>query len=150
MENASKALIIAGSVILAIMIVALGVKIFNSAQNAADTSNLESTEIAMINQNFEKFIKDDQLGSQVKSLISHAISNASTNGEDPIRLPQIKYGSYDTGTGKNAASSSANLQEYINVLGNIRGAILSNKYYDVKCTYGTSGLITKITIEESS
>lgn len=146
MENASKALIISGSVVLAIMIIALGVRIFNNAQSVVDTTDLDSTEIAMVNQKFEKFVKDNQLGSQVKSLISYAISNASTNGDDGSRLPRIKYNSYDTGSGSDAAKGSTNLQAYINKLGEIRGSIIANKYYDVKCTYGASGLITVITI----
>ena len=50
MENTSKALIIAGSVLLAIMLIAMGTNIFFKAKDAADDNGLDSTEIAMFNQ----------------------------------------------------------------------------------------------------
>ena len=45
MENASKALIIAASILIAILIISLGVRIFNGAQSAANGTQLDETEI---------------------------------------------------------------------------------------------------------
>lgn len=142
MENASKALIIAASVLLAIMIVALGVTIFNKAQSSADTTTLDQTEINMFNQKFERYA-NNQLGSQVKSLISFAISNASTNKDDPVKLPTVTYGG-TIATGNSIASN--NIQEYISPLGTIRTQITSTHNYRINLTYGSSGLIDTITI----
>lgn len=97
MENASKALIIAGSVLLSILIIAMGVLIFNKAKSSADTTSLDQTEINMFNSKFERY-DGTQLGSQVKSLMSFAISNASTNGEDPIKLPSFYLNLTSTGS----------------------------------------------------
>lgn len=143
MENASKALIIAASVLLAIMIVALGVTIFNKAQSSADTTTLDTTEINMFNSKFERYA-NNQLGSQVKSLISFAISNASTNKDDPIKLPTVTYGS-TTATGNTTASEK--IQDYITTLGTIRNNINSTHNYTIKLDYGDSGLIKTITIK---
>lgn len=144
MENASKALIIAASVLLAIMIVALGVTIFNKAQSSADTTTLDQTEINMFNSKFERYA-NNQLGSQVKSLISFAISNASTNKDDPVKLPTVTYGG-TIATGNSTASED--IQNYINTLGIIRSNIISTKSYTINLAYGSSGLIDQITISE--
>ena len=142
MENASKALIIAGSVLLSIMIVAFGVHIFNKAKSSTDVSGLDSAEITMFNQKWEKY-DGAQLGSQVKSMISYAISNASVNKDNGYKLPTIT-GAGTTATGGSTASS--NISTYITSLNTIRNAIISTTTYTVTLTYGTDGIITQITI----
>lgn len=148
MENASKALIIAASVLLAILIIAMGVTIFNKAQNSADTSNLDQTEINMFNKKFERYA-DNQLGSQVKSLISFAISNANTNKADPEKLPSFKLinkdDSEEKAPGKKTASDK--LENYIDALSGIRGALVSTHTYKVTLYYTGTGLIDEIEID---
>ncbi len=152
MENASKALIIAGSVLVAILIIAMGVAIFNKAQKAGDTSSLDTTEINMFNQKFERY-NNTQLGSQVKSLISFAISNASTNKDDQIKLPTVRL----IGTARNATELRGNAsggmnavgdknETYIGVLGGMRNEIVSTHPYTITIGYGNSGIIETITI----
>ena len=141
MENASKALIIAGSVLLAIMLVALGVTIFNKARGAADVSSLDSAEITMFNQKFEKYASDKQLGSNVKTLISFAISNASTNKDDPIKLPKVVH--------TDGTTADSNADDYVSKLGEIRKEISSTHTYKVNVDYDTStGLVSTITIND--
>lgn len=143
MENASKALIIAGSILVSIMVIALGVTIFNKAQDAADTSTLDTTEITMFNSKFERYL-DNQSGSQVKSLISFAISNASTNKDEPAKLPTITLGGTTANGG--AQASGANIQAYIDVLTSIRSSVISTRPYNVQPGYNSDSLITSITI----
>lgn len=148
MENASKALIIAASVLVAIMLVAMGVTIFNRAQSSADTSGLEQTEINMFNSKFERYA-GNQMGSQVKSLISFAISNASTNGEDPIKLPDIllynkPYGGHTSAYGGKGAVDDKS--GYVDDLGEVRSALVSTKTYTVTVQYAADGLINRIEI----
>ena len=142
MENASKALIIAGSVLVTIMVIALGVTIFNKAQDAADTSTLDTTEITMFNSKFERYL-DNQSGSQVKSLLSFAISNASTNKDEPAKLPTITLGG-TTATG--GVQASNDIQTYIDALTSIRGSVISTKTYKVTPGYNSDSLITSLTI----
>lgn len=146
MENASKALIIAGSILVAIMIVAMGVRIFNGARNSADTTALDSTEITMFNQKFERF-SGTQKGSNVKSLLSFAISNASTNKDEPSKLPKIVL-YYNKNNGIYANNIPAE-QSNIDSIGSIREQIITTHTYEVNIDYSTSsGLITEITIKE--
>jgi len=146
MENASKALIVAGSILIAIMIIALGVTIFNKATSSADATSLDSTEITMFNSKFEKYAST-QSGSQVKSMISFAISIASTNKEEPSKLPTITYGE-TTATGGETATGS--IQTYINSLSSIRQSVRSTTTYEVTPVYAETGLITTITITPST
>jgi len=141
MENASKALIIAGSVLVAILIIGLGMRIFYQAEGGADMIELSSTEINMFNSKFERYA-GTQTGSQVKSLISFAISNAGTNGDDPIKLPTI-------GTATGGCKTEAEVKNYINALSTIRNNIISTSTYTVKCEYAGTGLISKITITQN-
>lgn len=143
MENASKALIIAASILVAIMLVAMGVTILNKAQSSADTTSLDTTEITMFNQKFERY-SDDQLGSQVKSLISFCISNASTNKDDPSCLPTVALTDGTTASG--GSSASDNNATYISNLGKIRKEVVSTSTYSVECGYAGTGLINSITI----
>lgn len=148
MENASKALILAASVLIAILIIAMGVTIFNKAQNSADTSSLDQTEINMFNQKFERY-NNTQLGSQVKSLISFAISNASTNKDDPVKLPTVVFTPEVVahGTTVNGNQDASNkIDDYIDGLGGIRNRIVSTHPYTVTLDYGKVGIIEKITI----
>ena len=49
MENASKALIIAGAILLSILIIALGIFVFNQAKNATNTDSLEDMNVSTFN-----------------------------------------------------------------------------------------------------
>lgn len=144
MENASKALIIAASVLIAIMIVAMGVTIFNKAQSSADTTSLDTTEINMFNQKFERYA-GNQLGSQVKSLLSFAISNASTNQDDPSKLPSIGL-TRDTTSKDDKATQTIEAANTISNFNDIRNAIVSTHTYWIEIEYGDNGLISTITI----
>ena len=57
MENASKALIIAGAILLSILIIAIGMFIYNSAQSTINDSmtSFSTQEIEAFNNNFESY-----------------------------------------------------------------------------------------------
>lgn len=60
MENATKALIIAGSVLIAIALIGVGMKIFNSTSGTTDTveTTMIATEVAMFNNKFMPYIRN--------------------------------------------------------------------------------------------
>lgn len=43
MENATKALLIAAAVLIVVLLIVFGVRIFNSAQQAGDTTQIDNT-----------------------------------------------------------------------------------------------------------
>ena len=78
MENASKALIIAGAILLAILIIALGVFIFNQASDTANTDQMASTEADAHNRTFQNYEGSGKKGSQVNALIDEIRKNNQT------------------------------------------------------------------------
>lgn len=82
MENASKALIIAGAILLSILLISLGIMIFGQAQDTIGNSGMSKAEISTYNSQFTKYEGDSVKGSEVKSLIQEAnASNASDSSE---------------------------------------------------------------------
>ena len=82
MENASKALIIAGAILLSILLISLGIMIFNQAQDTVNNSGMSQAEIATFNNQFLKY-EGAQKGSVVKSMINEVIaSNSDDNHKD--------------------------------------------------------------------
>ena len=55
MENASKALIIAGAILLSILLISLGIAIFSQAQTVIDGSGMSDAEVQAFNSKFEKY-----------------------------------------------------------------------------------------------
>ncbi|MCI8443910.1 MAG: hypothetical protein HFJ37_01830 [Clostridia bacterium] len=76
MENASKALIIAGAILLAILLISLGIMIFNQAQDTVNNSGMSQAEISAFNNQFLKY-EGTQKGSVVKSMINEVIASNS-------------------------------------------------------------------------
>ena len=70
MENASKALIIAGSILVSIVIITLGVMIVSNVTDTINNnSNLSAQEIASYNSQYEGYI-GQRTGTQVKALLN--------------------------------------------------------------------------------
>lgn len=78
MENASKALIIAGAILLSILIIGLGMFIYNQAKNASSGANLNSQKASAYNSEFEQY-SGTQSGTNAKALCdlikTHNIAN---------------------------------------------------------------------------
>ncbi|MCI8460818.1 MAG: hypothetical protein HFE81_05425 [Bacilli bacterium] len=84
MENASKALIIAGAILLAILLITLGIVVYLQAQDTIDSVNMSEQEIMAFNNKFTPYEGDNVRGSQVNALIEAVVSNnqsAADNGD---------------------------------------------------------------------
>lgn len=137
MENASKALIIAGAILLSILIIGLGMMVFNNAKNALTGANLDAEQIAAFNSKFEDYIGENVRGTTVRSLCSTIqSSNATEEDENQIK---VTFGS-----------------EYKEVISQsdvmaVRSKIKTGKMYKVTATYSSvTKLMDSITIEEVS
>ena len=90
MENASKALIIAGSILLAILLVSLGVMIFNNVGNSAkQLVNMDSKEIGNFNAKITPYLGDSVSGSQVNALLQYCVTvnlSAAQRNEDHKKI----------------------------------------------------------------
>lgn len=79
MENASKALVIAGAILISILIIGLGVFIYNGAASTVNKANLNSQEAQAQNQQFEAYFGDKKSAAEVKQLMSLVRSNNITS-----------------------------------------------------------------------
>lgn len=133
MDNASKALIMAGAILIAVALVSLGVYLYQSAANSVSDSSawMDSTKVETQNAKFEKYAGPNVKGPEVKSLI-RAVGTFNANKIWPSPIDMDLDGSGDT------TSVLANRVE-------------DRKYYTVTmAAYDpTYGYLTQITIEEN-
>ncbi len=85
MENASKALIIAGAILLSILIISLGIMIFSQASEVVDSNSMSELEITQFNSKFISYMGPNVRGAQVNSLLNQVIQNNVTNQTDTSR-----------------------------------------------------------------
>ncbi len=84
MENASKALIMAGSMLIGVIIISIGVYIFTSFGNSSKQiqEQIDSRVIAEFNNNFLKYLGSDEC--TIHDIVSLAYFARKTNEEDEI------------------------------------------------------------------
>ncbi|MBQ9314342.1 MAG: hypothetical protein IJ220_04990 [Clostridia bacterium] len=78
MDNASKALIMAGAILISVAIVGIGIYIFSAANSMTNdaVNSMESTQVSMFNSEFYRYANegDSILGTRAKELWNHAVS----------------------------------------------------------------------------
>lgn len=121
MENASKALLIAGAILLAILLISLGIMVFNQGQEAVKNSGMSKAEIAAFNGQFTKY-EGKRRGSEVRSLIQEInASNAADTAEGNGRSITISGGkvtkngtdvSYPTSAIKSTVTYTVTIKSY--------------------------------------
>ena len=90
MENASKALIIAGAILLAILIIALGVMIYQQAAGVVNNNSMSEVDISTFNTKFTQYQGDNIRGAQVNALLEQVRQNNVTYQDDASRQVAIK------------------------------------------------------------
>lgn len=139
MENASKALIIAGAILLAILIISLGIMILGKAQDTINGSGMTQAEVQAFNERFTKY-EGKQKGSSVRTLIQEVIaSNGTEENQDAKRLIKVE-------SSKNSSLGVSVEGTEVKGTANIKSTVL----YTVSFAYATDGRVTTITIEPPS
>ena len=82
MENASKALIIAGAILLSILIIGLGMFIYQQASGAIGNANMDPQKIQAYNSEFASY-EGTKSGTQVRALLDIIRSHNLANTDDP-------------------------------------------------------------------
>lgn len=96
MENASKALLIAGSILIVILIIGVGMLVYTSMQGTIDEGlrQMSNQEKDIFNQQFLQY-EGTKNGSNVKALRSKVESNNSQLEENDPRYVKWADGSID-------------------------------------------------------
>ncbi len=90
MENASKALIIAGAILISIVLVSVGVIVVQSLNPDAAVEEMTKQEVDAFNSKFNSSIGDNKLGSVAKSLISNVMTNnANTDASNQVSVQLV-------------------------------------------------------------
>ncbi len=138
MENASKALIIAGAILLAILLISLGIMIFNQASDTVSNSGMTEAEITSFNNKFLKY-EGIQKGTMVRALCQEAMANNSeSSNADRKVVVKAKYPApgYTILVSKDNSTATTNVSD--------------NSAFNVEMTYGDNGLITEIICTKQS
>lgn len=85
MENASKALLIAGAILIVILLIGVGMMIYQGALGGIDQAiaRMSQQEKQMYNQQFSDYEGTNKKGTQIKALIEAVASNNVQNNETP-------------------------------------------------------------------
>lgn len=145
MENASKALIIAGAILLSILIIGLGMFIYEQAAGAMGNANLDPQKIQAYNDPFEQY-GQTQSGTNVRALCSKIKSHNNANIDDPSTQIQLISGDASTITTAPDENTKGLSAADINTL---MATIRAGKTYTVTFGYDAkSGLIIAAGFEE--
>ena len=155
MENASKALIIAGAILLSILIIAIGMYIYTSSHNSISEagSQISEQEKTSFNQQWNTY-EGAQGGNNIKALLQKVIGNCNTNAQEEQRLVDVVC-SRPKNTGfsqKNINIGVDNIEDSIQELTTLRNFIEPRHTYYVQLEYDPkTSLVNKIIIryEES-
>lgn len=146
MENASKALIIAGAILLAILIIGLGMFIYNQAADTLDGAQLDGQKVDSYNREFLQYEGTKQ-GSQVKTLLNN-IKVHNRNAEDASQVIIATEEEYESNA-KVSAPSEESKEDVDDGISGIK--ILSAKTYNITFAYDPdSGYVTAVGITEKT
>ena len=143
MENASKALIIAGAILLAIAIIGVGMYVFNNASDSVEGSDLSEEEVIAYNGDFDVY-QGTIRGSRVKTLID-TVNNHNLTAIDNTEKIQILFNanmgsSVDVSLVQEGQTKTEHFTE-------IKNLILEADTYTISFGYDSnSGFITSIYI----
>lgn len=160
MENASKALLIAGAILLSILIIAIGMSIYNSASSTINdsVSSMSTQEKDAFNNQFTSY-ENAQTGSKVKSLIGVLIANAKVYEDEVAKIPTLTVVDKATVKGNNAnkqmnatkPAEAGSTNAYVTSIGIIRNELEEKHTYWVEMVYSSeSGLINEIKVYYNS
>lgn len=97
MENASKALLIAGSILIALMILSLIIYVFTSTSRMAQAQEgkKETEEIVAFNQTYEAYNKKRMYGTDIITVVNKAIEY-NRKATEKIEIILITHNDYET------------------------------------------------------
>lgn len=137
MENASKALIIAGAILLSILIIGLGMYIYTQASGAMSGANLDPQKVSAYNSEFEQY-EGTQSGTNARALYTLIRSHNNANIDDPTLQITLTIDGSDFAVGATQAAPTTSVTMPSNTLQagatyNITFAVDPNSGYITAC-----------------
>ncbi len=87
MENASKALIIAGAILISILLISIGIILINSGKDVTSTgtAGMNSQKIQTFNSQFTAY-EGKRKGSEIKNLVNAVNASNATDSEHQVNV----------------------------------------------------------------
>ena len=144
MENASKALIIAGAILLAILIISLGIMIYNQASGVVNNNAVGEVDISTFNNKFTQYEGDKVRGAQVNALLQQIQSNNITyKGDGNSRQVSVTVSATNWQSGDKPTGIIDGSKAYVK-------ANTGSVYNVTIGTDKTTGLVNTVTIADAT
>lgn len=141
MENASKALIIAGAILLSILIIGLGMFIYNKAADAMDGIGIDEQKVKSYNSSFENY-EGLQSGTNARTLCDTIRAHNNSHQDDETLNIKVTVG---TGTPSTNPPSAVVTASEVNTQ---KALIKAGRQYKVTFGYDSkTGYIVDCIIE---
>lgn len=137
MENASKALIIAGAILLSIIIISLGIAVVTNSRSTIDKANVNQQEVETFNSRFEAYVGNDKSPSEIRALVSAVISS---NGAQTTNATYH----YVTCTKGDALPSAHTENATTPPAVSMPNDLVAGKTYTVSLGYDNAGYVNRI------
>ena len=144
MENASKALIIAGAILLSIAIIGIGMFVYNSvSETISSSADMTEQEVNAYNSEFSNY-EGIRNGSQVKQLCT-LVRHHNTQAADPSEEISLIQGTASDISAPTTTGTAGTTSTEINT---IRSGVLSGRQYTVSLGLDPStGRVTQVGIQ---
>lgn len=138
MENATKALLIAAAILVAILIISLGLVVYNMAAETVQNVNMSDQEIKAFNDQFTRYEGTTQTGSTVNALVQTVLTSnmkyRADEGDD--NNPKLVAITGDVTMEQNAENAPAKVP--------------TGNRYTITCIYTpATGLINEIQVAQN-
>lgn len=144
MENATKALLIAAAVLVAILIISLGLVVYNMASETIGAVNFSGQEIEAFNSQFTNYQGTHVRGTEVNAMLRTVLSsNMKSTSEGLKASDNVKFVAVKNGTTDVLKKDDVSIDP----------AKMANpaKTYTVKVSMdSTTGFVTTITFTDST
>jgi len=139
MENATKALLIAAAVLIAILLISLGVGVFNTASEQMSGADLTEYEVQRFNDKFKQYEGKNVSGSEANALLDTVFNHNLVQEDDSTR---VTVGSGDTSNDSTDVLKKGDTSTPTKYS--------TGKRFTVTCVYDSnSKLVTHIKVEEN-
>lgn len=147
MENGSKALLIAGAILVGILIIAIGLFVVNNTNMTITDSmtSMSTQEIEAYNSKYSIY-EGEQSGANIKSLLGILITDSNINKNEITKIPGVHIENLNKGTINSGIPEIGENSSYIRKLESIRTNIQTKHKYWVEMSYQSNGLIDYINI----
>lgn len=152
MENATKALLIAAAILVSILVISLGLVVYNMAAETVQGVNLNDTEIQAHNDKYIRYEGTNQRGSQVNAMLQTVMNN-NLDEVDEGKKVTVYWGTL-TSEGEATKETVDGWKDSVLLASTARTSpkkVDTGKSYTVSVLYDVdSGLITEIYVHQNN